>query len=60
MAQDWAGKHQTALKIHFCVRCKVEIMFRHIGLMSVQNQQALEFVVDVFIAAVETQLSISA
>lgn len=35
-------------------------MYRHIGLMSAQNQQALEFVVDVFIAAAETRLSISA
>lgn len=31
-----------------------------IGLISVQNQQNLEFVVGVFIAVVETQLSISA
>lgn len=35
-------------------------VYRNISLMSVQNQQALEFVVDVFIDAAETQLSISA
>lgn len=33
---------------------------KYIGVMSVQNQQALEFIVDVFVATVETQLSISA
>lgn len=35
-------------------------MYRYIGLTPVQNQQVWEFVVDVFVAAAETQLSISA